>query len=57
VDIDRGQIVGRRLTDVAVVMRLDELAPLGRRATSRREWWRLERFSEVVRIFRLRPGS
>jgi hypothetical protein len=41
VDIDRGQLVRRRLKDVAVVMELHEVAPVGRRAaaatSSRRE--------------------
>ena len=47
VNIDRGQFVGRGLKDVAVVMSLDELAPVGGRAPGRRDWWRLERFAEM----------
>ena len=35
VNIDRGQFVGRGLNDVAIVMDLHELAPVGGRATSR----------------------
>jgi hypothetical protein len=34
VDIDHGQLVGRHLNRFAVVMRLDEFAPVGGRATS-----------------------
>jgi hypothetical protein len=37
-----GRIVGGRLKDVAVVMGLDDLAPVGRRAPSRRERRRFE---------------
>jgi len=32
VDIDHGQLIGRRLEDVAIVVDLDELAPVGGRA-------------------------
>jgi len=46
-DVDHGQLVGRRLEDVAVVVDLDELAPVGGRATSGRHRWWLERFAEV----------
>ena len=46
-DVDTGQLVGRRLNDIAIVMRLDELAPVGGRATSGRHRWRLEWFAEV----------
>ena len=35
VNIDRGQFVGRGLKDVAIVMDLHELAPVGGRAASR----------------------
>ena len=45
--MDRGQFVGRGLKDVAIVMDLHELAPVGGRATGRRHWWWLERFAEV----------
>ena len=37
----------RRLKDVAVVMRLDELAPVGGRPASGRDGRRFERFAEV----------
>ena len=47
VDIDVGQLVGRRLKDCPVVVDLHELSPVGRRATGRRDWRRLERFAEV----------
>ena len=47
VDVDRGQLVGRGLKDVAVVMNLHELAPVGRWATSGRAGRRLEWFAEV----------
>ena len=36
VDVDRGQLVYPSLKDVAIVMDLEELAPVDRRATSRR---------------------
>ena len=35
VNVDRGQLVGRGLKDRPVVVRLDELAPVGGRATGR----------------------
>ena len=47
VNIDRGQFVGRGLKDIAIVMDLHELAPVGGRATSGRHWWRLERFAKM----------
>ena len=47
-DIDRGQLVGRRLKDVAVVVGLDEFAPVGRRAMSGRDWRRFERLAVVA---------
>jgi hypothetical protein len=31
-NVERGRLVGRRLEDIAVVLGLDELAPVGRRA-------------------------
>jgi hypothetical protein len=37
---------GRRLNRVAVIMRLDEREPVGGRAPSRCERWRLERFAQ-----------
>ena len=47
VDVDRGQLVGRHLNRFAVVMRLDEFAPVGGRATSRRDGRRFERFAKM----------
>jgi hypothetical protein len=55
VDIDRGQLVRRRLKDVAVVMELHEFAPVGRRAAGRRKRRRLERFAEVGQNLPDRP--
>jgi len=49
VDVDRGQLVGRRLEDITVVMRLHELAPVGGRPAGRRDWWWLERRSKLHR--------
>ena len=46
-DVDRGQFVGLRLKDVAVVVDLDELSPVGGRHAGRRDWRRFERFAEV----------
>ena len=40
-DVDHGQLVGRRLKDVAIVMDLHELAPVGGRAGQSR--WLLHR--------------
>ena len=37
----------RRLKDYPVVVGLDNLAPVGGRATGRQDWRRLERFAEV----------
>jgi hypothetical protein len=45
----------RRLKDVAVVMDLHELAPVGGRATSGREGRRLERLAEVCENLPDRP--
>ena len=53
--MDRGQFVGRGLKDVAIVMDLHELAPVGGRATSGRHWWRLERFAKMRKDFPDRP--
>jgi hypothetical protein len=47
VDVDCAQLVWRRLKDVAIVMDLHELAPVGGRATGRRDRRRLERFAKV----------
>jgi hypothetical protein len=46
-DVDHRQVFGRRLKEVAIVMILDELAPVGRRAASGRAWRRLKRFAQV----------
>ena len=54
-DIDHRQLVGRHLNRFAVVMRLDELAPVGRWAPARRDWWWLERFAEVCQNLPDRP--
>ncbi len=35
-DVDHGQVVGRGLKDVAVIVDLHELTPVGGRATGRR---------------------
>jgi len=55
VDIDRGQLIGRRLEDVAVVVDLDEFAPFGGRAAGGRDGRRLERFAEMREDFPDRP--
>ena len=47
VDIDRGQFVGRRLKDIAVVVHLHEFAPVGRRPASGRDWRRFERLAKM----------
>ena len=46
-DVDRGQLVGRGLKDVADVMDLHDLAPVSGRATSGRDGRRLEWFAEM----------
>ena len=43
----RTRVSIRRLKDVAIVMDLHELAPVGGRATSGRHRWRLERFAKM----------
>ena len=45
VDVDHGQIVGRRLEECPIVMDLHDLAPVGGRAASGRHRRRLERFA------------
>ena len=37
----------RRLKDVAVVLGLNELVPVGRRSPRGCDWWRLERFAKM----------
>ena len=46
-DIDCGQLVGRRLKDIAVVVHLHEFAPVGRRPASGRDWRRFERLAKM----------
>jgi hypothetical protein len=46
-DVDHRQVVGCRLDRVAVVMHLHELGLTGRRASLRRERWRLERLAKM----------
>jgi len=55
VNVDRGQLVGRHLNHFAVVMRLDEFAPVGGRAAGGRDGRRLERFAEMREDFPDRP--
>jgi hypothetical protein len=50
VDVDRGQLVGRGLKDVAVVMDLHKLAPVGGRAAGGRDGRRLERLADLVPV-------
>jgi len=57
VDVDHRQLVGRRLNHFAVVMRLDELAPVGGWATSGRHRWWFERFAEMCENLTLRGRS
>ena len=45
--MDHRQLVGRRLEECPIVVRLHELAPLGGRATSRRKRRRFERFAQM----------
>jgi hypothetical protein len=47
VDVDHGQLVYPSLNRFAVVMRLDELAPVGGWAMSGRHRWWFERFAEM----------
>jgi hypothetical protein len=47
VDVDRGQLLGRCLEDVAVIVDLHELAPVGGRPAGGRERRWFERFAEV----------
>ena len=55
VDIKHGQFVRRGLKDVAIVMGLHELAPVGGRAPGRRDGWWLERLAQVREDFPDRP--
>jgi hypothetical protein len=47
VDVNCGQFVWRRLKDVALVMRLDELSPISGRPAGGRHRRRFERFAHV----------
>ena len=47
VDVDVGQLAGRRLKDCPVVVDLHELSQVGRRATGRRDGRWLERFAQM----------
>ena len=55
VNVDTGQLVGRCLKGIAVVIRLDEFALVCGRAPGRRDWWWLERFAEVCENLPDRP--
>jgi hypothetical protein len=55
VDVDRGQFVGRGLKDVAIVIDLHELSPVGRRTAGGRDGRWLERFAEVTQDLPDRP--
>ena len=55
VDIKHGQFVRRGLKDVAIVVGLHELTPVGGRATSGRHRWRLKRFAKMREDFPDRP--
>jgi len=57
VDVDRGQLIGRRLEDVAIVVNLDELGPVGGWPASRRDARRLERFATMREGMTLRSRS
>ena len=54
-DIDHGQLVYPSLEDVAFVVDLDELVPVGGRATSRRHGRRFERFATMGQDLPNRP--
>jgi hypothetical protein len=56
-DVDRGQIVGRRLNRVAIVMGMDELGPFGGRASGGRDGRRLAWFAEVCKDLTSRGRS
>ena len=55
VDVDCGQVVWRLLKDVAVVVDLNQLAPVGGRAAGGRDRWWLERFAQVREDLSDRP--
>mgnify|MGYP006919672060 CR=1 FL=1 len=55
VDIDHGKVFGRHVKDEAVVVGLNELAPIGRWAAGRRDVRRLERFAKMGQDLPDRP--
>jgi hypothetical protein len=55
VDVDHGQIVGRRLKDCPIVMDLHELSPIDRLATGRRDGRWFERLAEMCQDLPDRP--
>jgi hypothetical protein len=55
VDVDRGQLVYPSLKDVAIIVHLHELAPVGGRATSWRDRRRFEWFAQVREDLADRP--
>jgi hypothetical protein len=57
VDVDRRQLVWRRLKDVAVIVDLRELGPVGGRAARRRDRRRFEWFTQVREDLTLRGRS
>ena len=57
VDVDHGQVVGRGLKDVAVVVGLHEFVPVGRRAPRGCDWRRFERFAQMCERLTLRGRS
>ena len=56
VNVDHGQVVGRCLDDVAVIVHLHELAEVGRRSAGGRERGRFERLAEMREDFSNWPG-
>ena len=57
VNVDHGQLVGRHLNRFAVVMSLDELAPVGGWAPGGRDWWWLGRFAALYEATRVSGSS
>ena len=54
-NVDRGQLFGRRLKDIAIVMHLDKFVPVGGWASSGRDRRRFERFAEMCQDLPNRP--
>ena len=46
-DVDHGQLIGRRLEDIAVVMSLEKLAPVGGWTAVGCDRWRLKRSAKM----------